>query len=201
MVTRICIFYERVILKRLGCCYHGEMEKTYVTCGPTSTDEQERVAALHELCILDTPTEERFDRLVRFIKQKLQMPIALISLVDTNRQWFKTCLGLPISETSRDASFCAYTILGEEILIIPDATKDERFADNPFVTGPPFIRFYVGCPLHELQGHKIGTLCLIDRLPRQLDEQQLQHLRRIASMIEHQIQNTTALNSENVIIV
>jgi GAF domain-containing protein len=168
---------------------------------PLPSDEQERVAALHALGILDTPTEERFDCLVRFVKQKLQMPIALISLVDTNRQWFKTCLGLPGGETSRDASFCAYAILGDGILVIPDATKDERFADNPLVTGPPFIRFYAGCPLREPQGYKIGTLCLIDRLPRQLDEQQLQRFTRIASMLEHQIQNTAALNSHRVIFV
>jgi GAF domain-containing protein len=168
---------------------------------PFPPDEQERVAALRELHILDTPTEERFDCLVRFVKQKLQVPIALISLVDTNRQWFKTCIGLPINETSRDASFCAYAILGEGILVIPDATKDERFADNPLVTGAPFIRFYAGCPLREPQGHKIGTLCLIDRLPRQLDEPQLQRLTRIASMVEHQIQNTAALNSPKIIPV
>ncbi len=166
---------------------------------PFPSDEQERIAALHELGILDTATEERFDRLVRFVKQKLEVPIALINLVDTNRQWFKTHLGLPVSETSRDVSFCAYTILGEEIMVIPDATKDERFADNPLVTGPPFIRFYAGCPLHEPQGHRIGTLCLIDRLPRQLDEQQLQRLKRIASMVEHQLRNTAALNSKGVI--
>jgi GAF domain-containing protein len=168
---------------------------------PLPSDEQERIAALHELGILDTPTEERFDCLVRFVKQKLQMPIALISLVDTNRQWFKTCIGLPISETSRDASFCAYAILEEGILVIPDAAKDERFADNPLVTGPPFIRFYAGCPLREPQGHKIGTLCLIDRLPRQLDEQQLQRLMRIASIVEHQVYTTAALNPQRVISV
>lgn len=168
---------------------------------PLPPDEQERVAALHELHILDTLTEERFDRLVRFVKQKLQVPIALISLVDTNRQWFKTCIGLPVSETSRDASFCAYAILGEGILVIPDATKDERFVDNPSVTGPPFIRFYAGCPLREPQGHKIGTLCLIDRLPRLLDEQQLQRLTRIASMVEHQILQTAALSLQKVISV
>ena len=168
---------------------------------PFPSDEQERVAALHELHILDTPTEERYDRLVHFVKQKLQVPIALISLVDTNRQWFKTCIGLPISETSRSASFCAYAILEETILVIPDAAKDERFVDNPLVTGPPFIRFYAGCLLREPQGHKIGTLCLIDRLPRQLDEQQLQRLKRIASVVEHQLYTTAALNSQGIISI
>jgi len=112
-------------------------------------NESSRLDTLHALNILDTSHEERFDRLTRLAKRVLGVPIALVSLVDTNRQWFKSKQGLEATETPRDISFCGHAILGDEILVIEDATRDERFHDNPLVTGEPGIRFYAGYPLEE----------------------------------------------------
>ena len=117
---------------------------------PLPPDEAMRLAALRSLNILDTPAEERFDRITRLAQRLFDVPIALVSLVDTNRQWFKSCQGLDASETPRSISFCGHAILEDGPLIIEDATKDQRFADNPLVTGPPDIRFYTGQPLKKL---------------------------------------------------
>ncbi|WP_119157815.1 GAF domain-containing protein [Caldimonas tepidiphila] len=136
---------------------------------PIPDDETERLAALHRIMLLDTPPEERFDRLVEFAAHELDMPIALISLLDEGRQWFKSRVGVSLAETPRDISFCAHTILGEELLVIEDASEDERFADNPLVTGEAHIRFYAGAPLKSPSGHKVGTLCVLDTRPRRLD--------------------------------
>ncbi len=113
-------------------------------------DEQARIKALRSLNVLDTPSEERFDRLTRLAKRMFDVPIALVSLVDENRQWFKSCIGLDVSETPRDISFCGHAILGSEVFIIPDTKKDERFTDNPLVLNDPHIRFYAGCPLRYI---------------------------------------------------
>lgn len=128
-------------------------------------DEPARLDALRALNILDTSPEERFDRLTRLAKRLFDVPIALVSLVDVDRQWFKSCVGLDASETPRDISFCGHAIVGDEILMIRDTLVDERFHDNPLVTGAPHIRFYAGCPLRVPNGSKIGTLCLIDADP------------------------------------
>ena len=129
-------------------------------------DEQIRLDTLHSFNILDTEHEERFDRLTRMAKRLFGVPIALVSLVDESRQWFKSCFGLSISETSRDISFCGHTILGNDMFIIPDTSLDERFADNPLVLNEPYIRFYAGYPLIAPNGSKLGTLCIIDTKPR-----------------------------------
>lgn len=129
-------------------------------------DEAERLSTLHSLGILDTPVSDRFDRLTRTAVKMFGVSAALVSLVDENRQWFKSVCGLDAKETDRDIAFCAHAILGDEILLIPDATQDPRFADNPLVTGPPYIRFYAGAPLFTPDGKKIGTFCLIDKTPR-----------------------------------
>ena len=110
-------------------------------------DEEERLRALRLLNILDTSDEERFDRLTRLAKRMFGVPIALVSLVDENRQWFKSCIGLEVRETPRDISFCGHSILGDDIFIVNDASSDVRFSDNPLVTDDPNIRFYAGCPL------------------------------------------------------
>ncbi len=151
-------------------------------------NEPERVTTLRSMNILDTPPEERFDRLTRLARRLFDVPIALVSLVDSNRQWFKSCQGLGVSETSRDISFCGHAILGDQVLMIPDATNDERFHDNPLVTGAPHIRFYAGCPLRVGNGSKIGTLCLIDSRPRILDAEERDLLRDLASMAEQEIE-------------
>lgn len=140
---------------------------------PTPDNEAERLAALHALLILDTPREERFDRIVEFATSEFDVPIALISLVDGERQWFKSNVGMPTCETGRDVSFCGHAILRDDIMVVPDATADVRFTDNPMVTGNPHIRFYAGAPLVTPQGHALGTLCIIDTKPRQLDDMEL----------------------------
>jgi GAF domain-containing protein len=133
------------------------------------SNEAERLAALHALLILDTPPEQRFDKVVAFAAAEFDAPIALVSLIDKDRQWFKANYGLNACETGRDISFCGHAILAPEIMVIPDALLDERFADNPLVTGYPHIRFYAGAPLTMPSGHCIGTLCVIDSTPRQFD--------------------------------
>jgi diguanylate cyclase (GGDEF)-like protein len=149
--------------------------------------EVQRLAALRALGILDTAPEERFDRLTRMARRLFDVPIALVSLVDQNRQWFKSCVGLDVRETDRDISFCGHAILGDSIFIIPDAARDARFADNPLVVEEPRIRFYAGCPLKFLDGSKLGTLCIIDQKPRQLDQDDLETLKDLAGMVEREL--------------
>ncbi|NRR30763.1 GAF domain-containing protein [Oxalobacteraceae bacterium] len=135
---------------------------------PTPDNEAERLAALYALLIMDTPPEERFDKVVAFAAAEFDVPIVLISLIDSQRQWFKAGVGLDVCETARDVSFCAHAIMRPDIFVIPDALADPRFADNPLVTGAPNVRFYAGAPLIVASGAALGTLCLIDTKPRQL---------------------------------
>lgn len=151
-------------------------------------NEEARLKTLNSLDVLDTQPEERFDRLTRMCKRLFGVPIALVSLVDENRQWFKSCVGLSVSETPRDISFCGHAILGSEIFVIPDAAKDERFADNPLVVDEPHIRFYAGCPLRSRNGSKLGTLCIIDREPRELTQEDFDTLKDLASMVERELE-------------
>ncbi|WP_345811157.1 sensor domain-containing diguanylate cyclase [Paraburkholderia sp. PREW-6R] len=154
----------------------------------TPSNESTRLDTLRALHILDTSPEERFDRLTRLAKRLFGVPIALVSLVDANRQWFKSCVGLSTSETSRDVSFCAHAILGDDILMVPDTLSDERFFDNPLVTDNPNIRFYAGCPLTVPNGSKLGTLCLLDVKPRGgLDDEERELLRDLARMAEQEL--------------
>ncbi|MBI2191142.1 MAG: PAS domain S-box protein [Planctomycetes bacterium] len=154
---------------------------------PVPPDERERLAALRNLRILDTPPEERFDRIIRLAVQFFRLPIAFISLVDEDRQWFKSCSGLSFNQTSREASFCSHAILGSEPLIIPDLTKDCRFRDSPIVTGGPRIRFYAGHPLSGPEGYRVGTLCLMDGQPRMFSPSDVSALHDFASWAEHEI--------------
>lgn len=150
-------------------------------------EEERRLQTLRSLEILDTAPEERFDRLTRMAKRMFDVPIALVSLVDENRQWFKSCIGLPVRETPRDISFCGHAILDDQIFIIPDALEDERFSDNPLVTDEPYIRFYAGCPLRYLDGSHLGTLCIIDRKPRTLSAVELEGLKDLALTAEREL--------------
>lgn len=150
-------------------------------------DEQSRLKTLRSLEILDSHAEERFDRLTRMAKQAFGVPIALVSLIDENRQWFKSRIGLSVRETARDISFCGHAILGSEVFVIPDATKDARFTDNPLVLNEPHIRFYAGCPLKVMDGHKIGTLCIIDRKPRDFSQGDSELLKDLAVMVEKEL--------------
>ena len=150
-------------------------------------DEQERLNTLRTLKILDSAPEERFDRLTRLAKRMFGVPISLVSIVDEQRQWFKSSQGLEASETPREISFCGHAILGDELFMIENASEDERFADNPLVTDAPNIRFYAGCPLKMANGHKMGTLCLIDDKPRELDDEEITLLKDLAVMAEQEL--------------
>ncbi len=153
----------------------------------TPYNESKRMEALQSSGLLDTPAEERFDRITRMASRIFNVPIALVSLVDTNRQWFKSCIGLPVRETPRDISFCGHAILDDEVFVIPDASLDERFADNPLVTDEPLIRFYAGCPLRLNNGLKLGTLCIIDQKPREFDQDDENLLKDLAGMVVDEI--------------
>jgi len=151
---------------------------------PIPDDEAERVESLRKLGLLDTPAEERFDRLTRLARKVFGVPIALVSLVDAQRQWFKSSQGLDATQTSRDISFCGHAIVGSDALVVPDAAHDDRFHDNPLVTGDPRIRFYAGQPIHAPDGRAIGTLCIIDRAPREFGPAELTLLEDLARVVE-----------------
>ncbi|WP_423187314.1 PAS domain-containing protein [Alishewanella sp. d11] len=149
-------------------------------------NESARLSALLNAALLDTPSEPRFDRITQLVQQCLGTEIVLISLIDTNRQWFKSCQGLGASETPRDISFCGHAILNEDLFEISDAIQDPRFADNPLVTGAPFIRFYAGMPL-SYHKQRIGTLCIIDHKPRVLNADERKILSGFAKLVEQGI--------------
>jgi diguanylate cyclase (GGDEF)-like protein len=153
---------------------------------PTPIDEIRRLRSLTALGILDTIPEERFDRITRLACRAFNVPIALVSLVDRDRQWFKSKQGLNACETSRNVSFCGHAIVSEGPLVVPDALLDPRFADNPLVTGFPNVRFYAGQPVHGTDGSRIGTLCVIDRQPRELKPEDYDLLADLAAMIDRE---------------
>lgn len=153
---------------------------------PLPSNESARIEALHALNILDTPAEERFDRLTRLAKRVFNVPYSTISMIDSQRQWFKSIQGLSLCQTSRDISFCAHAILFDEILYVENALKDERFHDNPVVVGDPKIRFYAGCSL-AVNGFKAGTFCVFDRKPRPFSAEDRQLLRDLANLAEQEL--------------
>jgi len=156
-------------------------------------DEKNRITSLCNLKILDTPPEERFDRITRIAQKHFKIKISLVSLVDSERQWFKSRQGLDATETPRDISFCGHAVLNNDIFYIPNALEDPRFEDNPLVTGGPNIRFYAGAPLHSQDGSRIGTLCVIDDKPHDLSEDDFVALRDLADCVEEEIKRTHLL--------
>ncbi len=152
-----------------------------------AADEEQRLADLHSLEVLDTPAEERFDRITRITQCHFDAPIVLISLVDYQRQWFKSSQGLAETETPRKISFCGHAILQESVFVVENTLLDPRFADNPLVTGEPDIRFYAGMPIKGPGGHKIGTLCVIDRQARQFGASDQRMLKDLAAMVESEM--------------
>lgn len=155
---------------------------------PLTEQEEERLEALRDYKILDTPDEREYDDLVALASQICDVPIALISLIDSNRQWFKAKVGLEVHETSRDISFCAHAILNDNMLVIQDALADSRFATNPLVTCAPNIRFYAGMPLLTPAGLALGTLCVIDHEPRELGAAQISALESLAHQVVTQME-------------
>jgi GAF domain-containing protein len=154
---------------------------------PTPVDESRRLSALHALDLLDTPPDARFDAITRAAAGVFGMPVTLLSLVDESRQWFKSRHGLEAAETPRDISFCGHAILSDETFIVEDALADARFTDNPLVTGKPHVRFYAGRPLATPDGARIGTLCLIDSVPRKLTAEQRIGLNVLGAWAEAEI--------------
>ncbi|CAN5334883.1 hypothetical protein BH24PSE2_BH24PSE2_21050 [soil metagenome] len=159
-----------------------------VTTSPILDNETGRLHALRRYRILDTPPTERFDRITRLAARLFDVPIALVSLVDEGRQWFKSRCGIEVEETSRDVSFCAHAILSRGVMVVPDAREDLRFADNPLVTGPPYVRFYAGAPLIDPAGFALGTLCLIDTRARRFPDDDAAALQDLAAIVIEQLE-------------
>jgi GAF domain-containing protein len=155
---------------------------------PIPKNEAKRLKVLWQYEVLDTVPEEVFDDLTELAARICEAPIALITLVDEKRQWFKSRVGVTVNETSRDISFCAHAITQPDLFIVPDATKDPRFANSPLVTSEPKVRFYAGAPLITPDGYALGTLCVIDKVPRELRTEQKQALRILARHVLLQLE-------------
>jgi GAF domain-containing protein len=155
---------------------------------PRPANEKKRLRVLWQYDVLDTIPEEVFDDLTELAARICEAPIAMITLVDEDRQWFKSKVGVNVNETSRDISFCGHAIVQSELFIVPDATKDKRFAKNPLVVSDPKIRFYAGAPLITPDGYALGTLCVIDKVPRELREDQKNALRVLSRHVMTQLE-------------
>jgi GAF domain-containing protein len=161
---------------------------------PIPPNEADRLAELRSFGVLDTPPEQVFDDITFLASQIYQTPIALVSLVDRDRQWFKSAIGVDIPETHRDLAFCAHAIWDPtEVMIVEDAAYDPRFANNPLVVSEPSVRFYAGAPLQTSSGNAIGTLCVIDRVPRRLDAGEQEALEALARLVTNELEMRRAL--------
>lgn len=165
---------------------------------PIPSDDEHRVAALHSMRLLDTPVEERFERITRLARTFYDMPMAALSLIDSDRQWCKSEIGLPLRETGRDISICGHTIAKGEMLVVSDTLLDPRFVDNPLVTGDPFIRFYAGVPLRGRDRARVATLCVLDNRPHHAASLNLQVLQDLAALAEREFMFESPLNSQSV---
>ena len=162
----------------------------------TPSDEEQRLATLRAYDILDTPPEASFDRITELAGELCDAPIALVSLVDHSRQWFKSCVGLDVRETPREVAFCAHAILQDAPLIVSNARTDSRFRDNPLVLGPPGIRSYAGAPLIAENGARLGTLCVIHTdKETDLSQRQIEQLQKLAAVTVRELDLRKALNT------
>jgi two-component system, NtrC family, sensor kinase len=151
-------------------------------------NDHERVAVLEKYAILDTEPEQAFDDLTLLASFICKTPIALISLIDEDRQWFKSKVGMTASETPRNIAFCSVAIQQSDVMVVPDTLKDERFRDNPSVTGGPKIRFYAGAPLINEDGYALGTLCVVDKTPREFGDEQKEALQALSRLVLRQLE-------------
>jgi len=165
---------------------------------PIPCDETLRLQSLHALKVLDTEPEERFDRFTRLACKIFDVPIALVSLIDRERQWFKSRYGIDVTETPREVSFCGHAIADDDVLVVSDVLGDERFRENPLVLAAPNIRFYAGCPLRSASGERLGTLCLIDQRPRPFSAQNVDTLRELAHMVEAELLSATLATTDEL---
>ena len=154
---------------------------------PIPKNELKRIASLYALDLLDTPPEERFDRLTKTAIQIFHVPISTLTLIDANREWFKSCQGLSKTEGDRAISFCGHALVENKILVVQDTTKDERFADNPTVIGKPYIKFYAGVPIMSADGQRIGAFCIKDIKPREFSKDDIEILEGLAKWAELEI--------------
>lgn len=161
-------------------------------------NEPQRLDQLHALSLLNTPAEERFDRLTRLAKRLFNVSASVVSLLDAEHQWFKSGEGVNATQTPRDISFCGHAILQDDVMIVEDARQDARFYDNPLVTGEPQIRFYAGCPLRAPSGAKVGTLCILDARTRDFTADDINALRDLASMAESELVSFQAATSDEL---
>lgn len=162
---------------------------------PVPRTEPERLRALHALDIVDSPADAAFDRLTSLAAHATECPMALVTLLTSERQWFKSRIGVEVAETPRSWAFCSHTILNGGLTMVEDATTDPRFRFNPLVTGEPHIRFYGAFPVLDSDGHRLGALCVLDREPRRLREREIESLRTLAELVSEEIQRQAALPS------
>ena len=165
---------------------------------PTPLEETARLMSLHSLRLLDTPSEDRFDRITRMARRLFDVDTCLVSFVDADRQWFKSKQGLAACETPRSVSFCGHAIAGKGVFVVGDASKDPRFLDNPLVTDEPKIRFYAGAPIRGPGGHQIGTLCLIHGSPRGFNKDDRDTLKDLAAMVEDEMRVASQVTKDEL---
>ena len=160
---------------------------------PLPDNENSRLASLQQMNLLDTPPESRYDQLTQQAREAVGARFSMLTLIDKERQWFKSVQGMVVSETPRAIAFCAHTILSKRHCVVEDARADERFCNNPFVKSEPGIRFYAGIPIHNAEGHTIGSFCVADTEAHHLSDAELENLARLAADVEHELQHPAEL--------